>query len=196
MTKLLHLKHWQLFLLLFGVPFLLELIAATALLINPELSAVLVAFPILVLLFAGLYLAWLYVLGVRLHQKFPGSVHLPLARFKLLLAFPVVYFLAFMIYMGITTGNPENMEIPATGILVAIIPLHLFAVFCILYCLYFVARELKSVEWQRPVTFNDFAGEFFLIWFYPVGVWFIQPRINKLFGRHLPAGSNLSHQLS
>jgi hypothetical protein len=39
--------------------------------------------------------------------------------------------------------------------------------------------------WQKPVTFSDFAGEFFLIWFFPVGIWIIQPRINKLFDTNI-----------
>jgi hypothetical protein len=29
---------------------------------------------------------------------------------------------------------------------------------------------------------RDFAGVFFLIWFFTVGVWIIQQRINKIFG--------------
>jgi hypothetical protein len=53
--------------------------------------------------------------------------------------------------------------------------------FCIFYCFYFTAKVLKTVELQKPVTFNDYAGEFFLIWFFPIGIWFIQPRINRLF---------------
>jgi hypothetical protein len=53
--------------------------------------------------------------------------------------------------------------------------------FFIFYSLYFIAKELKSVELQKPVTFSDFAGEFFLLWFFPIGIWIIQPRINKIF---------------
>jgi hypothetical protein len=49
------------------------------------------------------------------------------------------------------------------------------------YCLYFNAKVLKAVELQKPVTFSEFAGEFFLIWFFPIGIWIIQPRLNKLF---------------
>jgi len=56
-----------------------------------------------------------------------------------------------------------------------------FLLFCMFYCLYFNAKALKAAEWQRPVTFSDFAGEFFMIWFFPVGIWILQPRINKLF---------------
>jgi len=58
---------------------------------------------------------------------------------------------------------------------------HLFSMFCLFYCLYFIAKALKTVELQRPVTFSDYAGEFFLLWFYPVGVWILQPRINQIF---------------
>jgi hypothetical protein len=70
---------------------------------------------------------------------------------------------------------------PNLTIFALIVPLHLFSMFCIFYCLYFNAKALKIVEWQRPVTFSDFAGEFFLIWFFPIGIWIIQPRINRLF---------------
>jgi hypothetical protein len=30
------------------------------------------------------------------------------------------------------------------------------------------------------VKFKDFVGEFFLVWFFPIGVWILQPTINKL----------------
>jgi hypothetical protein len=63
--------------------------------------------------------------------------------------------------------------------IVLILPFHLFAMACMLYSFYFCARALKAAEWQRPVTFGDFAGEFFLVWFFPVGIWMLQPRINR-----------------
>jgi hypothetical protein len=31
------------------------------------------------------------------------------------------------------------------------------------------------------VSFYDFSGPFFLLWFFPIGIWIIQPRINRLF---------------
>ena len=45
---------------------------------------------------------------------------------------------------------------------------------------YFVAKTYKTVELQRQVSFSDFAGEFFMIWFYPIGIWIIQPKLNKI----------------
>ena len=78
----------------------------------------------------------------------------------------------------------ENEPPPAVelimSLVVIIIPLHLFSMFCIFYSLYFVAKTYKTVELQRQVSFSDFAGEFFMIWFYPIGIWIIQPKLNKI----------------
>lgn len=41
------------------------------------------------------------------------------------------------------------------------------------------AKTIKTVELQKKVTFSDFAGEFFLLWFSPIGIWILQPKINK-----------------
>ena len=67
-----------------------------------------------------------------------------------------------------------------SGIFGIILPLHFLSMFGILHSMYFVAKTFKTVELQREVSFSDFAGEFFLIWFYPVGIWIIQPKINKM----------------
>jgi hypothetical protein len=50
-----------------------------------------------------------------------------------------------------------------------------------LYSLYFVAKTIKTAELQKECTFKDFTEEFILILFYPIGLWIIQPRINKIY---------------
>lgn len=49
------------------------------------------------------------------------------------------------------------------------------------YVFYFMAKALKSVETQSEVSFTDCIGDFMLLIFLPIGIWFIQPRINKIF---------------
>ena len=46
--------------------------------------------------------------------------------------------------------------------------------------LYFCSKTIKTVELQKEVFFGEFIGDFFGLWFYPIGIWFIQPKINKL----------------
>ena len=58
-----------------------------------------------------------------------------------------------------------------------IFSLHAFATFCMFYLLYFVSKTLVLAETSKPPSFYDYAEPFFLIWFFPMGLWFIQPRI-------------------
>ena len=69
---------------------------------------------------------------------------------------------------------------PGVGLISIFLLLHLFSMFCMFYCLYFVAKTLKTAETQKVVGFGDFAGEFFLISLFPIGVWIVKPTINKM----------------
>lgn len=186
MKQLLHLKHWQLFLLIVGFPIVLESVFMGAMLgQNPSL--LIIIFPIIAVLVMGLFLGWFYTLGVNLHKKLPDTVQMNLNKFKLFLVVPLVYmvfiFIFFFSAFSKTTDDGEIAVGLSNDLILLIFPLHLFCMFCIFYCLYFNAKALKAVEWQRPVTFSDFAGEFFLLWLFPFGVWILQPRINNLFAR-------------
>jgi formate-dependent nitrite reductase membrane component NrfD len=61
-----------------------------------------------------------------------------------------------------------------------LLPLHFLSIFCIFFVLYFVAKTIKTVELQKATNFGDFAPEFLMLWFYVVGIWIIQPRVNRL----------------
>ena len=182
MINFLRLKHWQLFFLLVGIPLILSFISIGAL-ITGMITVIFYVFPILVLVM-GCFFGWLYTVGANLYKILPQFVSMNFTRFKIFLIIPALYFVLTNIFMFILVSKRlfAHGEIPNLGFIGFIIPLHLFAMFCIFYCLYFIAKALKVVEWQKPVTFSDFAGDFLLIWFYPIGIWIIQPRINKIFG--------------
>jgi hypothetical protein len=128
-----------------------------------------------------LFFSWFYTLGTQLHKKLPQTAAMNLTKFKTFLFIPVIYIFAISIFMTGLFSSISAGEEPDLGTFALIVPLHLFSMFCIFYCLYFIAKALKTAECQKYVTFRDFAGEFFLIWFFPIGIWIIQPRINKLF---------------
>jgi len=54
--------------------------------------------------------------------------------------------------------------------------LHILSMFGLIYSFFYVAKTFKTVELQREVSFSDFAGDFFLLLFFPIGVWIIQPK--------------------
>jgi len=49
----------------------------------------------------------------------------------------------------------------------------------------FASKSLVMVETGRRAKFYDYAGPFFLMWFFPIGIWFIQPRINRLYSQRM-----------
>jgi hypothetical protein len=183
MTKLLTLKHWQLFGVLIGIPLIFQFITIGAVISGHSSKIMFYFFPVMIILFIGVFFGWFYSLGTNLYKKLPATATMSLTKFKIFLFIPVVYMIFLSVFMLFMYSRILTNTHPNPAIFVLIVPLHLFSMFCIFYCLYFNAKALKTVEWQRPVVFNDFAGEFFLIWFFPIGIWIIQPRINKLFDR-------------
>jgi hypothetical protein len=180
--RLLTLKHWQLFLLLFGLPAALQIVLMGTLFTTQDPGTLLAVFPLLMILYMGLLFGWYYTMGVYLYPKLPDAAVMNLTRFKIILLIPAVYILFLALMMTRMFAGMAETQPPDPTWVAFIIPVHLLAMFCIFYSIWFIAKELKSVELQRPVTFGDFAGEFFLLWFWPIGVWILQPRINRLFG--------------
>ena len=80
----------------------------------------------------------------------------------------------------------DNLSVRWMVASIIIIPCHLLAIFAILYSFYVLAKLLKTAEKQRESDFEDFIAEFFFFWIFPIGIWFIQPRINKLFEQEKP----------
>lgn len=132
----------------------------------------------------GTLLGWQWSVAIGLQKYLPQGIQMKVTKFKTFFIIPVIYIL--LILIGITFvfsihffGN-TSFDTNAAAAFLLIIPIHLFSMFCLIYCLYFVAKTIKTVELQRPVSFSDFVGEFFLVWFFPIGVWILQPRINKI----------------
>ena len=131
------------------------------------------------------YFGWLWAIGQEFQKILPGNLKFNLTPFRIFLLYPVVYILLFFLLIDMVAVNMLNSTEPPLEFFFLIIPFHLFAIFCILYCIFFAARTFKAAELQRSVTFADFVGEFLMIWIFPVGIWFIQPKINKLIGEKL-----------
>lgn len=184
--RFLRAKHWQLFALTFGLPIVFQVVNIFFLFGSAgsaeENNATFVryfftALPIVSIISMSVFFGWFWAIGVGLQSKVPNSITMKLGRFKFFLIFPLIYIVSAFLFItnSIAGGTQLNSES-----LTVILPLHLFSMFCIFYCLNFTAKTYKTVELQREVTFSDFAGEFFIMWFFPIGIWIIQPKINKL----------------
>jgi len=187
-------KHWQLFTLMFGIPLLFQIIMMGTMVSNinyetnpdpTKVFNVMKFFPIIMILSTGILFGWFWSIAIGLQKKVPENIKMKTKKFKIFFFIPLVYLFSISFFIGgIFSGIMENGVEPSgefIGRLVGIIlPLHLLSMVGIFYCMYFVAKTLKTVELQKEVSFGDFAGEFFMLWFYIVGVWILQPKINKM----------------
>jgi hypothetical protein len=169
-------KHWQLFLLFFIIPAFLGIAASvyTPTTFNSWKQLGPGAFICLGLMVLDTLclLAWLLAIGWFLNSLQKPTVRLNLSFFRVASIYTPIYMLVFFIV--ILTSEPP-MQI--------IFTLHLFAMFCIFYVFYFVARSLTIVNKGRQVLLGEYAEPLVLLLLYPIGVWRIQPRINQLYAQ-------------
>ena len=92
--------------------------------------------------------------------------------------FALPYTFAYLVFAYFFFPSPGKMDSPLVPIGLVMI-LHVFAVVCTVYAIASAAMRLKSFETGNRVGFRGAFGTFFLIWFFPLGVWFVQPRVNK-----------------
>jgi len=200
-------KHWQLFVvgfvpvIIFYINTMLNVFGG-AYMQNPEdVSFLFESYryfgPVMVIVGIVNY-GWIWAIGEGLHAKLPPYVTMNIRRFKWFIGIPFFYLMLISLIMSYSFWSifPSffggDIQPNVTLIIVAaivIVPLHLFSLFAIFYSLYFAAKTVKSVELQREVIFSDFIAEFFLIWFFPIGVWILQPKLNKL-----EEGTDVFHQ--
>jgi hypothetical protein len=200
MKFVLHLKHWQLFLIMFAIPMVLY-IAAFVLMFASVMNASyseLSPFAIFIgcilvicwLISGCILIAWMFNVATGLYKKLPEGMGMKIKRFYFAFFFPMIYLAVILIAGSILTYisvySPEMLEgSEPPPYALAIIPVFLFVHFtalaCMFYQLYFIAKSLKSVELNKEAALSDYVAEFVLIWFSFIGVWFIQPRINKIF---------------
>lgn len=157
-------KHWQVFLVLFALPTVAQFATMSA--TNPPYWFV----AVMILCVVG-SVSWFWSMGAFFSSILPSTMRVSLGFFHFALVYPVIYVPFFLWF-----------ALGATPISVlAILPLHLFAMFCMFYDLYFVSRIFVMAETGRKASFSDYIGPLMLLWFYPVGIWIIQPRVNRLY---------------
>ena len=86
-------KHWQLFLLMFGIPILFQFFVMGNILSqislkenNPDLSFMVNyfrLFPILMILYLGTFFGWFWSIAIGLNHKIPTGLKMKTSKFKI-----------------------------------------------------------------------------------------------------------------
>jgi hypothetical protein len=178
-------KHWQIFSITIGAPLLLQMAFGVYLVLHfgaaddPSEEAIFNSFKVvfaLMFVFIAFILGYFWSIGYGLQKLVPEDLKSNLKFFLLSLVLPYIYFLIYqLVFLEAFMSGNFDMRI-----LSIIAPFQIVAMAGVLYSIYFMAKTFKTAEVQKKVTFNDFAGEFFMLLFFPIGIWIIQPRINRM----------------
>jgi hypothetical protein len=204
-SRFLKAKHWQLFVLTFPIPFVLQRIGMAHFFdffqtfemmetsgdISPSITLVsMVDFVGIMMIAAALVsifmFGWLWSVGIGLQDKIPEGLRMKTGLFKAALILPMVYSAGLFGVVGFVFLNIESFlninfsEELFFRIFPTVLSLHLLSIAAIIYALVFAAKTIKTAELQRKIKSDEFIGEFFMICIFIIGVWILQPRINEI----------------
>lgn len=171
MRLILTLRHWQILLLLLAYEFSL-----VGLLILTEIELPRI---VEVLVFGYIPItAYPLLLGLGLHRHIPISDLKREKDFKTFIIFSCIWtvtFFATEIFK--LTLLPQDNVTDFQLLSVAIATITLFVLFKFIQ---FPSWIIKSIELKREAGFWEYVGDSVQILCWPLGIWWIQPRINKI----------------
>lgn len=127
-----------------------------------------------------IYSMWPLLVGHGLYQIAPDNINL---NYNFFVLNSFVWLTTWIFIMIVSNG--QGMEFDG----IAALPgFYLF--YALLYCMSFPARILKSIEKGKRADFGEYISDFFLVVFLPIGIWFLQPRVNKVTQRTMANGRN------
>ena len=164
-------KHWHIFVVLVAIPYAIGFMTIGA---KQKVF------------YLGVPLAMTFVFGVTLLAWYRSVASFSLSRFKpqyqMNQRFFKVAMLSPLLWVPIAYWLTHDMGEWANAVM---IPLHLVAMGCMFYILNFVSKSLVMAETGNPTSPPDYLGTLLMFWMFPIGVWFVQPRVNRLYDRSL-----------
>ncbi|MEP0304539.1 MAG: hypothetical protein ABJD98_15525, partial [Maribacter dokdonensis] len=166
----LRLKHWQLFIVMLGLPIIYQLYFIFEIFGSRTHPMELVGeegvtqvlneryfhfdfLPYVLTLFSLVFFGWFWSIAIGLQKNIPVDIEMKVKRFKAFFIIPLVYTIVFMMFIGgLFSGMFTYGFSNSAWFLVIILPLHLFSMFCIFHTIYFVAKTIRTAELQRVVT--------------------------------------------
>ncbi|WP_320051792.1 hypothetical protein [uncultured Acetobacteroides sp.] len=185
MRMFLHIKHWQVFTLTFVVPALLFLVEISLAshsyshysnslqAVNENLGVKLLTLLLHTACYA-MVTVWYWVVGCNLHAISPKKTRPSISRFKLCIMLSLAVAIAADAAPLLGLHNVKGYAAFITLVT---------GIYAYIYCTLFIQKLVRAIE-SNDTPEEDDKAIFFILWLiFPLGIWFIQPRINSIFKR-------------
>lgn len=136
---------------------------------------------------------WFYAVGRNLHRIRPDGARLKLGWF----VFHLVYFLIYsviLLFLSLSLLQMRGLTFIIDEAWV-LLPFHILAIISACSIVGFVARALVTVELRQHVPFGIYGGTFLLLFFFPFGIWIVQPRVQAIFRDQISHEDDLAGDL-
>lgn len=178
MNAILTLKHWQLFCLYLGMWVLGWILQS---LLGLKHFSYVWSFPLF--LSYAFFTHWLLAAALRLHSLIPPQIEMNLLAFKWIALLPLLFQVLLNLLFALFISDKRHGD-QGTVIVLAYL---LLLPFCCIWAWLFLAQSIAIVRRQREVGLDDYIGWFIMIFFFPLGVWVLQPTIQELLQGEQPA---------
>ncbi len=135
--------------------------------------------PIFLFLLTSFFTYWTLGVGTELHGKLRDNSMLRLKRFKFQIGFVIVIILIALSLVIIGQKILAEFINDNSWILWIIIPIHFLTMFFMFHTIYFLSKCISVLRNERGNVHWYMLG----FWFFPIGIWIIQPRIIKLINK-------------
>ena len=126
-------------------------------------------------LLIGITVVWLYSIGTVANR----SVDQTLQKNPMLFSFSALATVLVFILVLVMMYRASELQLPPPGWLIYVLFTGLGSFF---YTLWFAASQLVAAEKQAEPFYIEYAFPMLGFWFGVVGVWFLQPRVNRVLG--------------
>lgn len=132
--------------------------------------------PYALLLTTLLLACWAWPVTKALSRKNSYDPKLKFRKFGQILLLATLFMLLLCSYLSIPADESGGSQgIGSVFILGGFIGLYWFV-----FLLKFIARSIATLEQRKPVGFDQYAGYFFGLFFFPIGIWWVNPKIKAL----------------
>ncbi len=181
-------KHWKIFFLLMFIPFALMMFSSFfigfAQLISDGSNLFTTLLSSLNSLLSMAILIWFWSVGKGLQKYIPQNINVNDKFFKLAMTYLIVTWpletIISFIFQIARSGDSTSLGLSHALEFAITFVISIASLVAGIYLCVHIAKSLIIAETQEDTDSKEYIGTFILCLLLPIGIWFVQPRINDL----------------